>query len=52
LRTEATEQILHYAHTPETHDYIGTEGGGMRTVKGYIIIFEGDKAAVVEEVQL
>jgi len=52
LRTEATDQILLYAHTPETHDYIGTVGGGMRTVKGYIVIFEGDKAAVVEEVQL
>jgi len=52
LKQEATEQLLRYAHTPETREFIGTEGGGMKTVKGYIVIFCGDKADVVEEVQL
>jgi len=52
LRKEATEQLLRYAHTPETLDFIGTDGGGMKTVKGYVVIFEGDKAAVVEEIPL
>ena len=51
-RKEATQQLIHYANTPETRDFIGEDGGGMKTVKGYVVVFCGDKAEVVEEIEL
>ena len=51
-KEEAITQLITYSNSPESKDFIGTQGGGMKTVKGYVIVFVGDKAEIVEEIDL
>ena len=50
VKKEAILQLKGYLQSQELHDYINRPEAGMETVRAYVTIFVGDKAAVVEAV--
>jgi len=51
-RKKATEQIKSYMQSKEMLDFIVRPEAGMETVKAYIAIFVGDKAEIVDEIEI
>ena len=50
VKKEAILQLKGYLQSQELHDYINRPEAGIETIRAYVTIFVGDKAAVVEAV--
>ena len=49
-RIEAENQLTQHWQNKELQDFITRAEGGMETVKGYAVVFVGEKAEVVKEI--
>lgn len=51
VREEAVAQLRGYLGSPELQAFINRPGRGMETVRAYVVVFVGEQAQVVEEIQ-